>query len=79
MVYPLGYTGGASNLIVDSVGYGTATNIYVEGTAAPAPASASSIRRSLNETDSNNNNDFTTTTHTDPGCHQRLSATPRNF
>lgn len=60
MVYLLGSPGGASNLIVDLVGYGTAANIYVEGTAAAAPASTCSIRRSLNATDSSNNN-FTTT------------------
>lgn len=68
VVYPLSYTGGASNLIVDSVGYGTATNIYVEGTVIAAPASASSIRRRPNGTDTNDNSvDFTVTTTPTPG------------
>ena len=68
MVYLLGSPGGASNLIVDSVGYGTATNIYVEGTVIAAPASASSIRRRPNGTDTNDNSvDFTVTTTPTPG------------
>ena len=63
VVYPLAYTGGASNLIVDSVGFGaTTTNIYVEGTVATAPGSGSAIRRRPDGTDSNNNSvDFAVT------------------
>lgn len=56
------YTGEASELIVDSVGWGTAANVYVEGTVAPVPASASSIRRRPDGTDTNNNSsDFAVT------------------
>ncbi len=67
LVYSREYTGGASTLIVDSVGYGTATNIYIEGTAALAPASGSSIRRLPDGTDTNNNRaDFATTTTPTP-------------
>lgn len=67
LIYQSTYTGGTSSLIVDSVGYGTATNIYVEGTAAAAPASASSIRRRPDGTDTNTNSaDFTTTTTPTP-------------
>jgi hypothetical protein len=63
VVYPLAYTGGASNLIVDSVGFGaTTTNIYVEGTVATAAGSGSSIRRRPDGADSNNNSvDFAVT------------------
>ena len=41
--------------IIDSVGYGTATNAYVETSAAPAPPSGQSIARVPNGTDTNNN------------------------
>jgi hypothetical protein len=44
----------ASGNLVDSVGYGTATNALVEGTAAPAPAAGSSIAR-RSSSDSNDN------------------------
>lgn len=39
----------------DSVGYGTATNIYVEGTAAPAAPSGSSIGRHPDGADTDDN------------------------
>ncbi|HEX8951551.1 MAG TPA: lamin tail domain-containing protein [Polyangia bacterium] len=45
----------AAQLLVDSVGYGTAANAFVEGAAAPAPASGQSIARKPNGTDTNNN------------------------
>ena len=50
-------TGGA---VVDAVGWGDATNAFVEGTAAPAPAAAQSIERRPggadgNSLDTNNN------------------------
>lgn len=62
-----------SGTIVDSVGYGTATNAFVEGTATTAPAAnASRIRipaaTSCQDTD-NNSNDFTT----------QSPSTPRNL
>jgi hypothetical protein len=41
--------------IFDSVGYGTATNAYVEGSAAPAPPSGSSIARLPDRVDTNDN------------------------
>lgn len=50
----VGLRDGAS-LLVDSVGYGTATNAFVEGTAEPAPASSQSIARVPNGTDTGNN------------------------
>lgn len=45
----------ANGTIVDSVGYGAATNAFVETTAAIAPPSAQSIGRHPNGTDTNNN------------------------
>jgi len=44
-----------AQLLVDSVGYGTATNAFVEGAAAPAPPNGQSIARKPNGTDSNHN------------------------
>jgi hypothetical protein len=41
--------------MIDAVGYGTATNAYVETSAAPAPPSAQSIARTPNGVDTNNN------------------------
>jgi cysteine-rich repeat protein len=57
--------------IIDSVGYGTATNIYVEGAAAPAPPGAAppgrSIGRFPNGVDTNQNSvDFHITTSVTP-------------
>nr|MDQ3283339.1 lamin tail domain-containing protein [Acidobacteriota bacterium] len=51
-----------SGTIVDSVGYGTAANAFVEGAVRAAPAAnASAIRASNGCTDTdNNNNDFST-------------------
>ena len=43
-----------SGRVLDSVGYGTATNAFVEGTAVAAPASGSSVIRT-DGTDTNNN------------------------
>ncbi|MEI8254844.1 MAG: lamin tail domain-containing protein [Deltaproteobacteria bacterium] len=40
---------------VDSVGYGTASNPLVEGTAAPAPAASQSIQRTPDGADTNQN------------------------
>lgn len=54
--------------IVDSVGFGTATNLFVEGTVAPAPASSKSISRIPNGADSDDNSaDFVVTDWT-PGA-----------
>jgi hypothetical protein len=44
-----------SNALADSVGYGGATNAFVEGSAAPAPPNGSSIGRSPNGTDTDDN------------------------
>ncbi len=56
-----------AQLLVDSVGYGTATNAFVEGAAAPAPANDQSIARTPNGTDSGNNqNDFAVATTPTP-------------
>ena len=60
-----------ANAIIDSVGYGTATNIFVEGTAAPAPTVVAppgrSIGRLPNGVDTNvNASDFHVTTAVTP-------------
>ena len=44
-----------AQLLVDSVGYGTATNAFIEGAAAPAPPNGESIARTPNGADSNHN------------------------
>lgn len=67
---------GAPNtgLILDSVGYGSATNIFVEGTVTPAPAANSGQSRLNNacqDTD-NNLNDFS---NTNPSAPRNSSAT----
>ena len=54
--------------VIDSVGYGTATNAFVEGTATVAPASGSSVIRTGGADTDNNSADFRVQT---PG-------TPRN-
>jgi predicted extracellular nuclease len=41
--------------IIDSVGWGTATNIFVEGTVAPAPTSTQTLGRKSDGVDSNDN------------------------
>ena len=68
----IGLRDGAGKLI-DSVGYGTATNSFVETVAAPMPVTApspgNSIARSPNGADTNNNKtDFKTTTKDTPGA-----------
>jgi hypothetical protein len=55
----------ASGTLIDSVGWGTAVNPFVEGTAATAPAGGQSIARHPNGHDTNNNStDFTVSTPT---------------
>ncbi len=44
-----------SGPIIDSVAWGTATNAFVEGTAAPAPPANRSLARSFNGKDTNDN------------------------
>ncbi|PYE52933.1 ExeM/NucH family extracellular endonuclease [Deinococcus yavapaiensis] len=44
-----------NSLVVDSLGFGTATNAFVEGTAAPAPTTAESLLRTPIDKDTNNN------------------------
>ena len=44
-----------SGTIIDSVGYGGATNAFVEGTSAPAPSATQSLQRAPSGTDTNNN------------------------
>lgn len=55
--------------LVDSVGYGTASNAFVQGSAAPAPTSGKSIARTPNGSRAHNDNslDFTVATPT-PGA-----------
>jgi hypothetical protein len=54
-----------AQLLVDSVGYGTATNAFIEGSAAPAPANGQSIARRPNGVDTDHNgSDFAATTPT---------------
>ena len=51
--------------IVDSVGWGTATNAYVEGSPAPAPAASQSIARTPDGHDTDDNSvDFKITAAT---------------
>jgi hypothetical protein len=55
--------------VVDSVGFGNATNAFVRGTPAPAPGSAQSIKRLPDGNDSGNNaTDFTIATTPTPGA-----------
>ncbi|HEX6279170.1 MAG TPA: DNA/RNA non-specific endonuclease [Pyrinomonadaceae bacterium] len=61
--------------VIDSVGWGSATNVFVEGTAAAAPGNNNSGARKNNgcqDTD-NNANDFQTQT---PSAPRNSSATP---
>ncbi|HZS36158.1 MAG TPA: lamin tail domain-containing protein [Polyangia bacterium] len=59
--------GGGST--VDSVGYGTATNAFVKGSAAPAPAASQSIERLPDGRDNGNNaTDFTIGAMPTPGA-----------
>jgi len=58
----------ATGEVVDSVGYGTATNAFVEGAAAPAPAAGSSIARIPDGSDTDQNGtDWTVTATITPG------------
>jgi hypothetical protein len=58
----------AAQLLVDSLGYGTATNAFIEGAVAAAPANGQSIARIPNGVDTDHNNlDFATVTPT-PGA-----------
>jgi hypothetical protein len=45
----------AANAVVDSVGYGTAANAFIEGTVAPVAPANQSVARTPNGTDTNNN------------------------
>ncbi|ADV65673.1 ExeM/NucH family extracellular endonuclease [Deinococcus maricopensis] len=47
-----------NDAVVDSVGYGTATNAFVEGAAAPAPSSTQAIFRANGADTDNNKADF---------------------
>jgi len=56
-----------AQVLVDSVGYGSATNAFVEGAAAAAPPNGQSIARTPNGTDKNNNaTDFAVATTPTP-------------
>jgi endonuclease G len=73
----MGIRNGALNTgtLVDSLGYGTATNAFVEGTVATAPAANNSAARKSNgcqDTD-NNANDFQTLT---PAVPRNSGTTP---
>jgi hypothetical protein len=58
-----------NGLLVDSVGYGAATNAFVEGTATGAPATSKSDSRTPNGTDTNNNSaDFAVSATSTPGA-----------
>jgi Lamin Tail Domain len=63
----------ATATLVDSVGYGTATNAFVEGSAAPAPPAAAAPGKSAgrmpdgHDTD-NNSADFSVLTSPSPGA-----------
>jgi hypothetical protein len=57
----------AAQTLIDSVGYGNATNAFVEGAAAPAPPAGDSIARTPNGTDTDHNNsDFVVATTPTP-------------
>ncbi|MFN7134738.1 MAG: ATP-dependent DNA ligase, partial [Myxococcales bacterium] len=59
--------GDATAQILDSVGYGTATNAFIEGAVCAAPASGRQAIRSPNGRDTNNNSaDFVESTVTTP-------------
>lgn len=58
----------AQDAVVDSIGWGTAVNAFVEGTVAPAPSTTQTLARTPNGTDTNNNlADFALATPT-PGA-----------
>ena len=64
-----------TGVIIDSVGYGSATNVFVEGTVTPFPAANTSQSRNNNacqDTD-NNLNDFS---NTNPAAPKNASSTP---
>ena len=57
----------AAQTLIDSVGYGTATNAFVESAAAPAPPNGESIARTPNGTDTDHNSaDFVVATTPTP-------------
>jgi len=61
----------ASDALIDSVGYGSATNALIEGAAAPAPGDvtpAKSIARKPNGADSDNNSSDFTVSDPTPGA-----------
>jgi len=77
MTQPCSYSTAAGGLglrapdgtLVDSVGYGAATNAFVEGSAVGAPAATKSARRTPNGTDTNNKStDFVANTTPTPGA-----------
>jgi hypothetical protein len=77
MAQPCSYSTAAGGLglrapdgtLVDSVGYGAATNAFVEGSAVGAPAATKSASRTPNGTDTNNNStDFVANTTPTPGA-----------
>ncbi|HEY1584182.1 MAG TPA: lamin tail domain-containing protein [Polyangia bacterium] len=54
-----------AQLLVDSVGYGTATNAFIEGAVAPSPPNGQSLARKPNGADTNHNEvDFVASTPT---------------
>jgi hypothetical protein len=58
-----------SGNIVDRVGYGTATNTFVEGTTAAAPGSGHSVGRRPDGMDTaHNSSDFVSITTPTPGA-----------
>lgn len=60
---------GAAGALLDSMGYGTATNAFVEGTVETVPPASSSAARTPDKTDTNNNqNDFATDATPTPGA-----------
>jgi hypothetical protein len=60
---------GASGVKLDSVGYGSATGDYVEGTAAPKPQANGSMARRTDGVDTNDNAaDFDTAATPSPGA-----------
>jgi hypothetical protein len=57
----------ADGTLLDSVGWGETTNVFVEGTSAPAPAAGQSIERTPDGDDTNANaTDFTVATTPTP-------------
>ncbi len=58
-----------AGLLLDSMGYGSATNVFVETAAAPGPGSAESVARIPNGTDTDDNSaDFAVQSTPTPGA-----------